>query len=688
MKRRLFLQLAGGASLLPYLPIREALASVQVAQTALPGEAIPKYVDPLPVFAGQRVSATDIAVSIAEFQHPVLPASLYAGLPAPFSAGTFVWGYHVGSAPAYYPGFTIEAHRGTPTTVTYNNDLPASPFLQKYLTVDQTLDWADPLSQQGSFSPYAGPPPVVTHLHGGEVPSAFDGGPETWFTPGLELTGPAFSTNVYTYPNAQEAATLWFHDHAMGVTRLNVCAGLAAFYLIRDGYDTGTEGTGLNLPAGSYEIEMAIQDRQFDTMGQWLFPDGSAGDPDDGPPNPDTHPFWIPEFFGDAMVVNGKTWPYLRVEPRRYRLRLLNGCNARFLELRLVGSRSNRPGPAFWQLGTDGGLLDRPVKLNDPGAPRNRRLLLAPAERADIIVDFSGFAGWTLTLRNSARAPFPSGDSPDPHTTGQIMQFRVDLPLSSSDASFNPAAPHATLRGGPQQPPAIVQLAQPDAGTIAPGVTIAQRRQLTLVEVEGPGGPLGALVNNTKFDGKREGSRTPIPDFTSDGCGNWVSELPQVGATELWEIINLTEDAHPIHLHLVQFQVVNRQRIHPERYLAVWSASFPNGTFIPGYGPPLAYDGLNADGAVGGNPAISAYLRGRAAPPEADEAGWKDTIRVLPGEVTRIVVRWAPQDIAVSDVTAGVNRYPFDPTAGPGYVWHCHILDHEDNEMMRPYSPQ
>ncbi len=198
---------------------------------------------------------------------------------------------------------------------------------------------------------------MVTYLHGAEGPPAFDGAPDAWFTPGLAYKGKGFVTNIYTHPNAQEATTLLFHDHALGMTSLNVYASLAAFYLIRDRYDTGVAGTGLNLPAGPYEIELGIQDRQFDTDGQWFFPAGNPAGLNGTPPNPEIHPFWIPEFFGDAMVVNGKTWPYLNVEPRRYRFRLLNGCNARFLELRLVDLSSfNRPGRAFWQIGTNGGL--------------------------------------------------------------------------------------------------------------------------------------------------------------------------------------------------------------------------------------------------------------------------------------------------------------------------------------------
>ncbi len=169
---------------------------------------------------------------------------------------------------------------------------------------------------------------------------------------------------------------------------------------------------------------------------------------------------------------------------------------------------------------------------------------------------------------------------------------------------------------------------------------------------------------------------------------HWLSELPQVGSTELWEIINLTEDAHPMHLRLVQFQLLNRQKIDADRYLDAWSATFPGSTFVAGFGPPSAYNKPNADFAVGGNPAISPFLRGPRMRPDPNEAGWKGTIKSLPGQINRIVVRWAPQDVPVDAVTAGVNLYPFDPTEGPGYVWHCHILDHEDDHMMRPYSPK
>lgn len=447
--RRDFLRLSVLTAAGLAVPLHRAYGSFQVAQTPLPGKSIPKYVDPLPSFAGQRVGGSNLVVSVHEFQQQVLPSSFI--YPAPFT-GTYVWGYRITNGAVIrgplYPGFTVEAQRGVPTSVTYINDLPLSPLLQQYLTADQTIHWANPLGlmmdDSGRREPYAGPPPIVGHLHGGEVPSQVDGGPDSWFTPIIPETdaalhGSAYYTlcptasnaAVYCYPNAQEPTTLWFHDHTLGATRLNVYAGLAAFYFLRDSssMDTGLAVPG-GLPAGPYEIEIAVQDRMFDTNGQWLFPDGYPSGPNGPPPNPEIHPFWIPEFFGDAIVVNGKTWPYLEVEPRRYRFRFLDGSNARFYELRLMNRETGRPGPGFWVIGSDGGLLDYPVKLNDPAPENGPRLLSAPGERHDLIIDFSGFAGQTLTLINSAKAPYPSGTPADPSTVGQIMQFRVNKALT------------------------------------------------------------------------------------------------------------------------------------------------------------------------------------------------------------------------------------------------------------------
>jgi spore coat protein A, manganese oxidase len=729
------------------------VAADAVPQTHLPGSSIPKYVEPLPVFGSNQGLAPDqvnaprvtpdgngaVTVTASEVQQKILPEKVYpAG-----SAGTYVWAYNVGDTVALYPGITIEAQRNQKVYATYINSLPATESeVQKRVIVDQSIHWANPdglpmmvMNSSGAMIPnparqvpYSGPPPMCVHLHGAEVASSYDGGPEQWYTPDGKH-GPGYRTlhplsdpvdgAMYEYVNEQEATTLWFHDHALGATRLNVYAGMAAFYLLRDQYDTGVPDTGLNLPAGEFEREIAFQDRQFDTCGQWFFPHSGETEGLNGPPpNPWLHPYWNPEFFGDVFVVNGKSWPYLNVQPRRYRFRMLGGCNARFLELRLMNRATHSAGPAFWVIGTDGGLLDKPVKLNDPTAPASKapRLLIAPGERYDVIIDFAGYAGQTLTLVNSAKAPYPMGTAPDPNTTAEIMQFRVTLPMRGTDNSFNPAAKNATLRGGSGKPEPVVRLVDPAKGTLATGVMVQKTRLLTLVEVEGDGGPEEVLVNNTKWDGLREGTEEfPEQNFAFGADSQGVTELPQVGGTEIWEIVNTTMDAHPIHLHLTQFQLMNRQAFNATQYRALYDSLFPGlpevdeivppgevqeqpipaGVFIPGFGSPLPYDGSDARSGVdawgraklGGNPDVTPFLSARVRLPLPEEAGWKDTVKMYPGEVTRIVVRLAPQDTPPNGVQPGKNLYGFNPTTGPGYVWHCHIVDHEDNEMMRPYHP-
>lgn len=719
--------------------------SATVPQTPLPGTSIPRFVDPLPTFNGRRVDATaTVNVEMQEFQQKVLPASIYAGLPAPYNAGTYLWGYNINNAGASWPARTIEARQNVATTAIYTNSL-INTKLQKLLTVDQSIHWADPLGTtaanncvngpplaQPCTQPYAGPIPAVVHLHGDEVLSQYDGHPDAWWTPGFAQKGKAFVTNVYNYPNRQEATTLWFHDHALGIVRLNIYAGLAGFFFLRDQRDTGLPSNPITLPSGPQEVELMIQDRQFDTNGQLYFPDSDNPANLNGPPgNPDKHPFWIPEFFGDVITVNGKSWPTLEVQPRRYRFRLVNASNARFLIMQMFNQqgvdihKNGAPGPAVWQIGSDGGFFNAPVKLDDPangsnacaGSPVGNNgdvragakcVFLAPAERADVIVDFAGQAGKTFTLKNFAVIPFPSGGpvgfgSPDATADGLVMQFKVDLPLQGTDTTFNPAGSHPALRAAP-----IVNVK-----SIPPD----KKRQLILVEEEadtanpdGPGSPVDdgdpveSLINNTKWNGNREGTTIRVPGGVSNGHGVAATETPQEGSTELWEVANLTGDAHPIHIHLVQFQVISRQPFDVDSYLTDWMGAFPGGTFngfnfppgiyIPGFGPPHDYNVLNSAGALGGNLNFDAakYLQqgacgGGACPPRAPEpldSAWKDTIKMFPGEITRIAVRWAPQNVPVNGAHAGQDPFSFDPTNGPGYVEHCHILDHEDNEFMRP----
>jgi FtsP/CotA-like multicopper oxidase with cupredoxin domain len=731
-----------GAALLAILGAAlpgSAGASWLVQQTALPGACIPQFAVSLPVFgpAGpiSRVNAEHhpaLTVSMKEINQGVLPQGMFdtCGLGVVFGP-TRVWAYETTDSftgrllgPANWPAVTVETMKWVPTLMKYSNQLPsfnpANPMgpglVQGLISVDKTIDFSDPLSVgmmnpcvnnplgAGCALPYTGPAAAVVHLHGGEVSSLVDGGPLAWMTPDGKK-GPSFFSvwnagpgkAVYIYPNRQEAGTLWFHDHAMGQTRTNVYSGMAAFYFLRDAKREPT-----NLPRGPYEIEMAVQDRQFDTNSQLYFPDGSdalcgsglPGDPclNGSPGNPTVHPFWLPEFIGDVAIVNGAPWPYLNVQPRRYRFRMLDGSNARFYNLDFGAAK-------VYAIGSDGNYLNAPKLIPT--------LFMAPGERYDVIVDFTGLNGQTITVTNDARMPFPMGLSPVPYvdpacvpgpcpadqpTMANIMQFHVG-PVTVSDTSCNPAVAGQCIR------PAPIAAFTDGAGQLAAGVKIDKKRQLILTEHADlvTDAPLEVLVNNTYFNGMDSPSNAV--DFPVDG----VSELPQQGATELWEIINLTADAHPMHTHLTQFQIVSRESFATGPapgldYLADWAAAFGSGPvalpasctagqYCPGYGPPLAYGTLNADGALGGNPAIGPYLLGDLAPPAPEEAGWKDTAKVMPGQVLRLLVRYTPTSapLVANASYAGVNKYPFDPTKGDGYVWHCHIVDHEDNDMMRPF---
>lgn len=403
--------------------------------------------------------------------------------------------------------------------------------------------------------------------------------------------------------NQQEPTTLWYHDHALGITRLNVYRGLAGFYLLRDPRNP-LDGKHSPLPKGKYEIPLAIQDRSFYDNGSLAFPTVGV--------NPAVHPYWRPTFVGDTIMVNGRVWPNLDVEPRQYRFRVLNGSNTRFYQLAFSNQMP------FLQIGTDGGYLPRPVQLVS--------LLISPGERADILVDFSKLApGVQLTLTNSANAPFPNGSAPDPQTTGQIMQFTV---------LDQPAVPPTPL-------PAVLN--------VLPKLKCVDRkRTLTLMIVGDTTKPVELLLNGQTWDAP-------------------VSERPVVGSTEDWQIVNLTGGSHPIHLHLIQFRLVSRQDFLKAQYNADWLAL--NGP------PPFDHPTRVLP--------VEPYLLDGPINPPAHEDGWKDTIQAAAGQVTTIRVRFAPQDVPESQ--PGDNLFPFDPSAEPGYVWHCHIIDHEDNEMMRPY---
>ncbi len=689
----------------PTDPYAISYAAKKPPTNLLPGSAIAQFVDPLPDLEVIVDTGAPIELHSSEFQAQVLP-STFVPQGATTYSGTWVWGYlqpgQTGRATSLGP--VIVATRGQPTEIRWVNDLgmASTTNVAAYRDgTDQTLHWANPLGldcghPMMGVAPtgdcalhYTGPIPDVTHLHGGEVPPQIDGGPDSWYTSD-GIHGPAYYTRpgsdgptnsaVYRYPNSQEAAAIWFHPHPLGTTRLNVIAGLAGGYLIVD----PNLGLPANLPGPADIVPLVIQDRMFDVFGQLVLPNVGL--------NPE-HPYWVPEFVGDAITVNGKTWPYKNVERKRYRFVILNGSNARPYELSLVDPVTKVKGPPLWVIGTDGGYLDTPIKI-DPNVKGNDRLLVLPGERYEVIIDFGdpawlatnpAFSG-TLIMQNSANTPYPKGAPPQGATLGRIVKFIVGAAPAGGDPSYNPVT-DGPLRTDPLQQ--IVRLPGTPLGAaidVTPATGNVQvTRQFTLNEVMGMGGPLEVLVNNTKWNGERMDpvtmAMTPIPGSTPDGIGNYLTELPKEGDTEVWEIVNLTADAHPIHLHLVQYQIINRQGFNLSNYNLAYVAAFPGMAFIGGYGPPLDYATGNPR-AVGGNPDVTPFLQGPARPPAPQEAGWKDTAVMMPGEVTRIVVRWAPTGLGTG-LDPAEYAYPFDPS-GADYVWHCHIIDHEDNEMMRP----
>lgn len=636
--------------------------------TLLDSSSIPKFVNqltgPPPVYVPHIIKdpqgkgiAFQYTVTMAKQNQQVLPTGYpmtpvwgYGGIAKDAVTGKYL-GYVLNS-----PGPSFEAVRGIPSVVKWVNNIDV-PYM---FPVDPTLHWANPnnipmmtaIDQAGlglappyppgyNGVPISGtnpdgwnaqsPVPLVPHLHGGEVSSLYDGGPTAWWTNG-GLQGSTYNSlyptvsnaAVYYYPNEQPAATLWYHDHALGLTRINVMSGLAGFYLLRDPKDV----LGYSLPSGAYEVPLAIQDRTFQSDGSFYFPADEAT-------NPDVHPYWSPEFFGDTIMVNGLVWPNMDVLRTMYRFRLLDGSNARFYTLSL---ETDTGAPVeFIQIGTDGGYMKSAVKHTE--------LTIAPGERADVLIDFSNLApGTKILMKNTANAPFPDGDPVDPDTTGQIMQFTV----TGKSVPFLQKV-KTSLTSVATKPYKILNNDLKGAWPTLPDPT--NTRIMTLWEVMGMGAepaPLEVLVNGQKWAAP-------------------VSEDPEECSTEEWVIVNLTGDTHPIHLHLTQFQLVGRYTlVDPDAYASDW-------TTLNGGEPPYMFTPQELNPFTDGDYIVP----GSFVAPAPNEHAWKDTIQMNPGEVTIIRVRFAPID--------GSGKYPFDPTEGPGYVWHCHIIDHEDNEMMRPY---
>ena len=452
---------------------------------------------------------------------------------------TLIWGYN-----GLYPGPTIEASKDKTIYVKYKNQLP----LQHFLPVDFTLHAANDSQEVRT----------VTHLHGANVDWQSDGHPEAWYTRDYRHTGPKFNKEIHEYTNHQPGTTMWYHDHAMALTRLNVYAGLAGFYLLRDALEERS-----NLPCGDYEYPILIQDKSFNEDGSLFYPDE--------PPFPvPVHPSITPGFVGNTIVVNGKLWPYLDVEPRKYRFRFLNGSNRRGYVISLSNDQ-----PMF-QIGTDGGFLPAPQLIQS--------VELLPAERTDVIIDFSSCAGQEITLLNT------DTDFSDEHTN-VIMQFRVTVPLKCEDTSEIPERLAVSMDLHPHH--AHIE------------------RQLPLTATTDEFGRPMLLLNDRMYHDP-------------------ATEKPSLDSVEVWNFINATPFIHPIHLHLIQFKILERRPFDLEIY--------QNEGIVQFTGPPEE--------------------------PRDYERGWKDTVKADAGKVTKIIMHWKDHI--------------------GNYMWHCHFLEHEDHDMMRP----
>jgi len=632
---------------------------------------------------------------------------------------TTLWGYADvtgGVTPNHrYLGGVIVARRGIPVSLTVVNKLPN----KHPLPVDTSIGGAEAGQAVNR---------TTTHLHGGLVDWTSDGGPFTWFTSAANwATGESFlnGTGVkgearYYYPNDQSARMLWYHDHAMGTTRLNAYAGIASAYLIRDDVEDFLVAAQL-IPAAAQEIPLIIQDKTFvsglDSNYTW----GSRGDlwypfkyesnaespagtgrwdygPDADQPGsingPLPIPSAVPEFFSDTPIVNGVAYPYLEVEQRHYRFRILNGSQARFYNLQLYyddghgDANLNAPGPALIQIGTEAGFLPLPVKftdqqiafdsdLNSPtfGNATSYNLLLAPAERADVVIDFSAVpAGARLILFSDAPAPFPMGDSRNDYYTGNpdqtsiggaattasglgpntrtLLQFRVKARTGAADPDSMKGLAAIAIPNAPRHHHNQVVTGNPLPVVAAHAVNNAVRtRDLTLNEdFDSLGRLIQMLGTNVPNGTNTQGMVTFSRAYESD-----PTEVAEAGSTEIWRVFNLTGDTHPIHFHLVNVNVLSRQVFDVTQY-------FGDATAHPG------------------QPVVPKFLA-PAYGPDGNERGFKETVRMNPCECTTVIMKFdlpkVPFDVPPS------KRFPGVANAHE-YVWHCHILEHEEHDMMRP----
>ncbi len=510
-----------------------------------------------------------------------------------------VWTYGQGNTSVYL-GPTIVAKSGKPVVVKWLNQLPTdlNDFPLKD-SIDPTIMGADLPSGR-----------AIPHLHGGHTAAEFDGTPNQWWTADGQ-TGPDFVTDTFRYVNDQPAALYWYHDHSLAVTRLQPYLGLAAAYLMVDNVDNGTTIGGQKVPSGYgvYHIPIVLQDKTFNDDGTLWYPTQGISA---------VHPIWVPEFFADTPVINGKAYPYMSAQPRRYRLRFLNGSQARFYNVHLQLNGNDLP---FRVIGSEGGLLPMPAAKTS--------LLIAPGERFDAIADFTGVPlNSVVMMTNDAPAPYPGGGEID---IPELMQIRINTPVPASD-------PDLTVR------PALLKL--PSSPRLAPTFALPPRDIVLKENADEFDNPIEVLLNGYHF-------MDPTADFV------------KAKTVETWNWINLTGDAHPMHTHLVTFQVVNRQAFDVDGYITDWQAYLDSDT------------GSGRDPSL--KPILASYLIGQPIQPGAEEMGYKDTVKAYPGFVTRTRAKFALPPNATIKLVDGHRTYGT-------WVYHCHILEHEENDMMRPFE--
>ena len=658
MKRRDFLTLsvkaamaAGYTAAIPAALLRTHNAHAAILAAGLSDPAAqPLFINPAPnaMSAGFKFVPENNKLRIIMAQ--AVQMTGLVGTDGVTQVPTTIWGYGDERSGVSWPGRTIERHvNDDPLEIKWKNKLldPETGMpLPHLLPVDTSLHWAYSLHGYDQYSIAQNGVPLVPHVHGGKNDSPFDGNPEFFFSPDYLVRGPRWVDKKYEYggPDWNNAAgMMWYHDHALGITRLNVYTGLAGFFPLRDDNDTGKVDNPLDLPADPYELGFAVQDRMFKNTGE-LFYSAYPGDPfysdfidDEGvvlPPDvfPGGGPTALAEFFGDHIVVNGIIWPKYSVEQRQYRVRFLNGTDSRFMRLRLkvvpAGATDPAPGAIvpFYVIGSDQSLRANAAMIDEVD--------FLPGERLDLVIDFKDVPpGSRVIVENLlGDAPF-GGDLPAPEDlfpdrrTDRVMAFDVELP-------FNPMVVDTNIMDGDD-------LGGDDLGGGADvPATAVRTRKLALFEGTDEYGRLQPLL----------GTAEPVTDVTGNtvnGAIPWhtpITENPGIGDTEVWEIYNATGDAHPIHVHLVHFEVLNREGFTAD------SIEQPVLQHNGSYGVGFRLENITIDGIVRG--------------PDTTEQTRRDMVMALPEEVTRI-------------------KMTFDK---PGrYVWHCHILSHEDHEMMRPY---